>query len=256
MQDICNYIAYGTCIIFVSKSILVVHCCVYTCIYIYIYIYISRWSHTSKLLPELWTSYSAPSAYKSLWCFIQCTAVFNTSYVCITVFNLYETRAKSGLQDMLQHPVGQLVTFTKHWWVATSKHLPITVPLVASRWCHLLLAKSKTTMCLNLLFITWCCPCTFSWCVILVHAPSNGIKQLLHSAHQYSLQKCTGGKSQLRSKRSSYGPSPRNFLTTSACFECNTSGVKAVGWLDKKKERRSKNINNSEFRPFLVCHFK
>ena len=50
--------------------------------------------------------------------------------------------AKSGLQDRLLHPVGQLVTYTKHWWVAMSKHLPVTVPLVASHWCCSLLAKS------------------------------------------------------------------------------------------------------------------
>ena len=44
--------------------------------------------------------------------------------------------------------------------------------------------------------------------------------------------KSAGGKSQLCSKE----PSPENFLTIGGCFECNTSCVKVLGWLEKKKE--------------------
>ena len=39
---------------------------------------------------------------------------------------------------------------------------------------------------------------------------------------QYSLQKSTGGTSQLHSKQSSKGLSLENFLTTDGCFKCNT----------------------------------
>ena len=78
---------------------------------------------------------------------------FNTLYVCITVLtfkmylfkknlNLHETRAKSGLQDRLLHPVSQQVTYTKHWQVAMSKRLLVTMPLVARHWSCILLVKS------------------------------------------------------------------------------------------------------------------
>ena len=67
------------------------------------------------------------------------------------------------------------------------------------------------------------------------------------------LQKSSGSKSQLHSKQSSNGPSPDNFMTIGGCFECYTYCNTALGWLKKKKE---KNVNNSDFRPFQVCHFK
>ena len=38
------------------------------------------------------------------------------------------------------------------------------------------------------------------------------------------------------SPQRSKGPSPDNFLTTAGCFKQNTSCVKALRWLEKKKE--------------------
>ena len=78
------------------------------------------------------------------------------------------------------------------------------------------------------------------------------------SNSQYTLppqslpQENASGKSQLRSKQSSKGPLPENFLTIGGCFECYTYRIKVLGWL--KKER--KKMNNSDFRLFQVCHFK
>ena len=63
------------------------------------------------------------------------------------------------------------------------------------------------------------------------------------SNSQYTLlpqsfpQKNAGGKSWLRSKRSSNEPSPGNFLTIGGYFERYTYHVMALGWL-KKKERK------------------
>ena len=41
-------------------------------------------------------------------------------------------------------------------------------------------------------------------------------------------------------------------LTIGDCFKCYTYRIMALGWL--RKER--KMMNNSDFRPFQVCHFK
>ena len=71
---------------------------------------------------------------------------------------------------------------------------------------------------------------------------------------QSSLQKGTGGKSQLCSKQSSTGSFPKNFLTISGYFECYMYRVMALGWL--KKEKKEKKKNNSDIRPFQVCNFK
>ena len=54
---------------------------------------------------------------------------------------------------------------------------------------------------------------------------------------QSSPQKSAGGKSQLRSKWSSNGPSPENFMTISGNFECNTYRVTVLCWLKKEKRR-------------------
>ena len=59
-------------------------------------------------------------------------------------------------------------------------------------------------------------------------------------------------KSQLRSKRSSNGPSPENFLAISGYFERNTYRVMALRWL--KKERKKKI--SDDFQPFQVGHLK
>ena len=32
-------------------------------------------------------------------------------------------------------------------------------------------------------------------------------------------------------------PSSKSFLTASCCFECNTSHIKVLGWLQEKKEQ-------------------
>ena len=67
---------------------------------------------------------------------------------------------------------------------------------------------------------------------------------------QSSLRESTGSKSQLRSKQSSNEPPPENFVAIGGCFEhvlCY-----ALGWLKKEREK----MNNSDFRPFQVYHFK
>ena len=60
--------------------------------------------------------------------------------------------------------------------------------------------------------------------------------------------KRAGGKSQLRSKRSSNEPFLENFLTTGSYFELYMYRV--MGW------RRRKKMNKSESLLFQVCHFK
>ena len=63
------------------------------------------------------------------------------------------------------------------------------------------------------------------------------------------------------SKQSSNRPSLKNYLTIGGCFKHYTYRVTALGWLNKeegKKERKKerKKMNNSDFWPFQVCHFK
>ena len=38
------------------------------------------------------------------------------------------------------------------------------------------------------------------------------------------------------------------------CFNCVTFRITALGWLEKKEERKKKMMNNSEFRPLQVGH--
>ena len=71
---------------------------------------------------------------------------------------------------------------------------------------------------------------------------------------QSSLQKCAGGKSQLRSKRSLNEPSPEKFLSIGGFFECYTYRVTALGWLKKEEER---NKEGRKERTILAFdHFK
>ena len=65
-------------------------------------------------------------------------------------------------------------------------------------------------------------------------------------------RKSAGVKSELRSKLSTKAPSQEDSLATGGSFKRNTYRVTALDWL--KKER--KKMNDSEFRPFQVCHFK
>ena len=47
--------------------------------------------------------------------------------------------------------------------------------------------------------------------------------------------------------------SPENFMAIGGSFKCYTYRVRVLRW-SKKKER--KKVNNSDFRPYQVCHFK
>ena len=57
--------------------------------------------------------------------------------------------------------------------------------------------------------------------IILAHAPTNGIQQLVHSAPSVFATKKQSDKSQVRSKQNSNGPSSENFLTVGGYFECS-----------------------------------
>ena len=85
-------------------------------------------------------------------------------------------------------------------------------------------------------------------------APTNGIQQPEHSAPSLPRKKSASSKSQLHSKQSSNEPPPENFMVIGGCFKCYTHHVTVLGWL--KKEERKKKMNNSDFRPFQVWHFK
>ena len=95
-------------------------------------------------------------------------------------------------------------------------------------------------------FVMWCHPCNHSWCVIHARVLTNGVQQLVHSAPQSSSQKSAGGKSWLRSKQSSNGPSQGNFLTVGGYFERYTYRITVLGWL--KKEERKKEEDEQFWR--------
>ena len=105
---------------------------------------------------------------------------------------------------------------------------------------------------------------TCSWRVILAR-----VHQWMTSNSQYTLppqsfvqKKSASGTSQLRPKQSSNGPYPENFMTIGSCFEYYTYRIIVLVWLKKeeqrKKERKKemKEMNNSDFWLFHVCHFK
>ena len=105
----------------------------------------------------------------------------------------------------------------------------------------------------NLLTICYMCRLTL---LQLMHhprmcGPTNGFQQAVHSLPS---KRSASVKSRLCSKQNSNGPSPENLMTIGGCFECYMYRVTVLGWLEK--EKRKKKINNSDFRPFQVCHFK
>ena len=52
-------------------------------------------------------------------------------------------------------------------------------------------------------------------------------------------------------------PHTENFLTIGSCFKHYTYRVTALGWLKKERRKKErKKMNNSDFQPFQVCHFK
>ena len=99
-----------------------------------------------------------------------------------------------------------------------------------------------------ILFVTQCRP----WFSQLMHHPSTCTDEWRPTASTLCLLslpcKRAGGKSQLRSKRSSNEPFLENFLTTGSYFELYMYRV--MGW------RRRKKMNKSESLLFQVCHFK
>ena len=69
-------------------------------------------------------------------------------------------------------------------------------------------------------------------------------------------KKGESGKSQLRSKQSSNGPYPENFMTIGGCY---TYRIMLPAWMKKEeqiKKERNEKMNNSDFWPSQVCHFK
>ena len=83
--------------------------------------------------------------------------------------------------------------------------------------------------------------------LIPARAPMIGVQQLYDSAPSVFLaKKIAGVKSQLRSKQSSKGPFPENFLATGGYFECNTYCAMALGW--SKKERKKTILSFDHFR--------
>ena len=63
-------------------------------------------------------------------------------------------------------------------------------------------------------------------------------------------KKSASGKSQLRWKQSSNGPSPKNFMTIGGCFKCYMYRVMALDWLKKEEDEQF------WLWPFQVCNFK
>ena len=106
-------------------------------------------------------------------------------------------------------------------------------------------------------FVMQCCPCTSGWCIILAH-----VRRWMASNSQYNTAPSVFPAKkhrQLCLKQSSNEPSSENFLTIGGCFECYMYHVTALGWLKNKEEKtkgKKKKMNNSDFRPFQVCHFK
>ena len=84
-----------------------------------------------------------------------------------------------------------------------------------------------------------------TWSVIIVY-------NYYTQPPQFFSQKSAGDKLQLHSKRSSKGPSPDNFLTTGGWFECNTSCIKALCWLEKKKKEVANYKQSTRKREGLV----
>ena len=97
-----------------------------------------------------------------------------------------------------------------------------------------------------------CCPLTCSWFVTPACAPTNGVQQLVHSAHSVFTTSKGRRKSQLCSKWNSKEPFSDNFLAIGGFFECNMCCIIVLVCL--KKER--KKMNNFEFWLLLFCHFQ
>ena len=93
-------------------------------------------------------------------------------------------------------------------------------------------------------FVMRCHLHTCGWCIILAHV---AVHRWMASNSQYtlpsqsSLQKGTGGKSQLCSKQSSNGPFTENFLTIGGNLERYMYRVTALGWLKKEEERKKED---------------
>ena len=89
-----------------------------------------------------------------------------------------------------------------------------------------------------------------SLCIILAHAPMNGVNQLVNTLPpRSSLQKSTGVTSQLCSKPSLKCTfQTKNFQATGGCFKCNMYRIMALGWLRyyykqiRKKKVRKSNV--------------
>ena len=94
----------------------------------------------------------------------------------------------------------------------------------------------------------------------LMHYPRTceptGFQQPVHSA-PYSLFSCKKAQaihvspSYAQSKAQMDHPQIILWLLHGGCFKCYTYCNMALGWLKKKKK-----VNNSDFQPFQVCHFK
>ena len=93
----------------------------------------------------------------------------------------------------------------------------------------------KLFWCTCSFFVMCRCPRTCGWCVILAHAPTNGVQQLVHSAplieKRWSYVAVT-----LKAKFKMLPP--ENFLATGDCFECNTYHITALGWLKKEDDEQ------------------
>ena len=80
----------------------------------------------------------------------------------------------------------------------------------------------------------------------------NGVQQLVHSAP--TIEKCWSYiYVAVTLKTKCISTTPENSLATGGCFKCNTFHVTVLGWL-KKERMEERKLNNSDFRPFQICH--
>ena len=123
-----------------------------------------------------------------------------------------------------------------HWAIPTSVRFLFRSLSLETLFCSFLIDIFQ--------FVMRCHLRTCGWCIILAHV---AVHRWMASNSQYtlssqsSLQKGTGGKSQLCSKQSSNGPFTENFLTIGGNLERYMYRVTVLGWLKKEEERKKED---------------
>ena len=98
-----------------------------------------------------------------------------------------------------------------------------------------------------LFFVTRCCPRTHGLCIICARAPTNGVQQLIHSASMIE-KHWSYVTATLKTKSKS--TTPREFPGYWWLFRTQHLRRYSARLVEERK------MNNSDFQPFQVCHFK